>query len=68
MAGNTVWYGEVLGRADIASAKERNNVLHITVNVLNVVPSSEIQAGPKHTGTVSNHYWMNSLPFVRQTS
>jgi hypothetical protein len=64
MAGKMEGYGEVLGRADIANIKERDGALYITVNVLHVVPSSEVQVGPK----VSNHYWMNSLPFVKQTS
>lgn len=67
MTANTERYGEVLGRADIASAKEQDGVLYITVNLLNVMPTREVQVGLKGTETVSNHYWMNSLPFVKQT-
>jgi hypothetical protein len=51
-----------------SDTNEREGVLHITVNVLNVVASSEAHVGIESTETGSNHYWMNSLPFVKQTS
>lgn len=68
MAAKTEWHGEVLGRAEIASTKGPDGALYITVNLLNVMPTREVPAGPKGTAAVSNHYWMNSLPFVKQTS
>ena len=78
MAPKTEWRGEVLGRAEIASTeiasteisstRERDGALYITVNLLNVMPTREVQVGLKGSETVSNHYWMNSLPFVKQTS
>jgi hypothetical protein len=73
MAAKTERLGEVLGRAEIASTKiastrEQDGALYITVNLLNVMPTREVQAGLKGTERVSNHYWMNSLPFVKLTS
>ena len=72
MAGKTERHGEILGSAEIVGSSEQDCVLHITVNLLNVMPIKvmsprEVQAGHKRSETVS-HYWMNSLPFVKQTS
>jgi hypothetical protein len=72
MAAKTEWCGEILGRAKIASAgiagvEEQDRILHITINLLNVMPTREVH-GPEGTGKVSNHYWMNSLPFVKHPS
>ena len=73
MAAKTEWHGKVLGRIEIASTeiantRERDGALYITVNLLNVIPTREVQVGLKGSKTVSTHYWMNSLPFVKQTS
>jgi hypothetical protein len=70
MAGEAEWNREIVGEPTIMASdtNEREGVLHITVNVLNVVASSEAHVGIESTETGSNHYWMNSLPFVKQTS
>jgi hypothetical protein len=78
MAAKTEWCGEVIGRAEVAipqiastetaSTRERDAALYITVNLLNIMPAREVQGGFKGTETVSKHYWMNSLPFVKQSS
>jgi hypothetical protein len=73
MAAKTECSGEVVGRAEIASreitsSSDQGCVLHVTVNLLNVIPTREVQVGIKGTGTASSHYWMNSLPFVKQMS
>jgi hypothetical protein len=72
MAAKTERHGEILGSAEIAGCSEQDRVLHITVNLLNVMPikvmpTREVQIGHKQSEAVS-HYWMNSLPFVKQTS
>jgi hypothetical protein len=68
MATGTEWNGEVLGRAEIPSTKGQDRALYITVNLLNVMPTREVQVSHKGAETGSNHYWMDSLPFVKQTS
>lgn len=68
MAAKTECYGEVLGSTEIAATTERDGVLHITINLLNVMPTREVHVGSKGTKAVSSHYWMNSLPFVKQSS
>ncbi|MFZ3340022.1 MAG: hypothetical protein WA213_04005 [Terriglobales bacterium] len=57
-----------MATAETASAREREGVLYITVNLLNVMPTREVQVGSKRSESVSSHYWMNSLPFVKQSS
>jgi hypothetical protein len=78
MAAKTECYGEVLGRPEIASTettkaetvntKDQPGVLHITINLLNVMPTRELRVSPKGPEATSRHYWMNSLPFIKQTS
>lgn len=68
MAAKTERFGEVLRRAEIAGTTERDGALYITVNLLNVMPTREVQVGLKGPETASTHYWMNSLPFVKQSS
>ena len=73
MAAKTERYGEILGSTERASTeivrtRDQDGVLHITVNLLNVMPTREVQVAPKGTETISSHYWMNSLPFIKQTS
>ena len=72
MAGKTERHGEILGSAEIVGSSEQDCVLHITVNLLNVMPikvmpTREVRTGHRQSETAS-HYWMNSLPFVKQTS
>ena len=72
MAAKTECYGEI-GTTEIESTeatntRDQDGVLHITINLLNVMPTREAQVAPKGTETISSHYWMNSLPFVKQTS
>jgi hypothetical protein len=67
MAGAMEAHGEVLGKADNPNIGDESGVLYITVNVFNIAPVREVRVG--HGGrSVSNHYWMNSLPFVKQTT
>jgi len=68
MAMKTDLYEAILASPEIAAAREQHNALYITVNLLNVIPAREVQPQPKGTEVVSNHYWMNSLPFVKQNS
>jgi hypothetical protein len=68
MAAKTERYGEVLGSTEIATTRERDGVLHITINLLNVMPAREVHVRSKGSETASSHYWMNSLPFVKQSS
>jgi hypothetical protein len=78
MAAKTNYYGEILGsterasteatKAETVNTRDQDGVLHITINLLNVMPTREVQVAPKGTETISSHYWMNSLPFVKQTS
>jgi hypothetical protein len=68
MAAKTEWCGEEIRKGEIASTSERDGALYITVNVLSVMPTREVQVGLKGTERVSSHYWLNSLPFVKQSS
>ena len=67
MAGAMEAHGEVLRKADNPSIGDESGALYITLNVFNIAPVPEVQVG--HGGrTVSSHYWMNSLPFVKQST
>ncbi len=68
MAAQTEWHGEALKRPEMGSTREQDAVLHITINLLTVIPTREVQIATKGPETTSRHYWMNSLPFIKQTS